>query len=108
MSFDDAFIEIKSQNIESVTKRIRLNLRMVTKPETDTAPEGTKPHHAYDMAIYTIAKAEVWRFEVCRKMGIKAGRDSGSMITGLSVCAAPKVDYDHGLIVVRDLSIRAL
>jgi hypothetical protein len=38
VSFDDAFIEIKSRNMEFVTKSVRLNLRMVAKLQTDTGP----------------------------------------------------------------------
>jgi hypothetical protein len=49
VSFADAFIGIKSRNMEFVTKHVRLNLRMVTKPQTDAASEGTKSNHAYGM-----------------------------------------------------------
>jgi hypothetical protein len=56
MSFADAFIQIKSRNMEFVTKGVRLKLRMATKPQTDTAPEGTKSNHAYGRAIYFIAE----------------------------------------------------
>jgi hypothetical protein len=46
VSFDDAFIEIKSRNIEFVTRRGRLNLGMIEKLQTNAASEATKPHHA--------------------------------------------------------------
>jgi hypothetical protein len=103
VSFDDAFIEIKSRNIEFVTKRVRLNLRTVAKLQTETAPEATKSHHACDMAIYTFAEGEVWSFDIWRKMGIKAGRDCGSVIADIPLCAIPNVDYDCGRIVVSNL-----
>ena len=79
---------------------------MVTKPQTDTAPEVTKSNHACDMAIYTMTEGEVWEFEIWRKMGIKAGRDCGSVIAGLPLCAVPNVDYDRGRIVVNDPNLR--
>jgi exoribonuclease II len=73
VSFDDAFIEIKSQNIEFVTKRVRLNLRMVAKLQTDTAPEATKSRHAYDMATYTMPK---------RKYGILISGERWGLMQG--------------------------
>ena len=90
VSFDDAFIEIKSRNIEFVTKRVRLNLRTGAKLQTETAPEATKSHHAGDMAIYVIAEGEVWDFDIWRKMGIKAGRDCGSVIADNTRLRFPK------------------
>src|ERR1035438_1019081 len=79
VSFADAFIGIKSRNMELVTKGVRLNLRMDHKaPDRYGHGRGTKSNHAYDMAIYTIAEGEMWEFEIWRKMGIKAGRDCGS------------------------------
>jgi hypothetical protein len=92
--------------MEFVTKGVRLKLRMATKPQTDTAPEGTKSNHAYGMAIYTFAEREVWEFEIWRKMGIKAGWDCGSVIAGLPLCAIPNVGYDRGRIVVNDPNLR--
>ena len=98
MSFDDAFIEIKSRNIEFVTKRVRLNLRIVTKPQTATASEGTKSNHAYDMAIYAIVEREACELEIWWRKGsrIKAGRDCGSVIAGAPLCAIQNVAHHCG------------
>jgi hypothetical protein len=96
MSFADAFIQIKSRNTEFVTKGVRLNLGMATKLQTDTAPDGTKSNHACGMAIYTIAEREVWEFEIWRSRWIKAGRDCGSVIAGLPLCAIQNVAHQCG------------
>lgn len=65
---------------------------MVAKLQTNTASEATKSHHAYDMAIYALTEGEVWGFDIWRKMGIKAGRDCGSVIADIPLCAVPNVD----------------
>ena len=75
----DAFIEIKSRNIEFVTEQVRLNLGMVAKLQTDTAPEATKSHRAYDMAIYAIAEAEVSNLRSGGKGGSKQGGEYGNL-----------------------------
>ncbi len=68
-------------------------MRIVTKPQTATASEGTKSNHAYDMAIYAIVEREACELEIWWRKGsrIKAGRDCGSVIAGAPLCAIQNV-----------------